>query len=71
MGFSERCGGGAPCVTLNECTQLYNQLQQGTTPQLTALLRSLHCGFEYNTPMVGHPQLQNAKKPIFPHSSAQ
>ncbi|XP_026315081.1 CLIP domain-containing serine protease 2-like isoform X2 [Hyposmocoma kahamanoa] len=52
---NKRCNGGAPCVTLNECTHLYNQLQRGTTPQLTALLRSLHCGFQYGNPLICCP----------------
>ncbi|KAJ8713979.1 hypothetical protein PYW08_007599 [Mythimna loreyi] len=42
----QRCNGGANCIPLTECTNLYSQLQKGNTPQLTQLLRSLHCGFQ-------------------------
>ncbi|XP_026735233.1 CLIP domain-containing serine protease 2-like isoform X1 [Trichoplusia ni] len=52
----QRCNGGASCIGLSSCTGLYNQLQRGSTPQLTRLLRSLHCGFEdADTPMVCCP----------------
>lgn len=53
---AQRCNGGAQCVLLSECTGLYTQLQQqGNTPQLTRLLRSLHCGFEYDNPKICCP----------------
>ncbi|GBP04038.1 CLIP domain-containing serine protease 2 [Eumeta japonica] len=40
------CNGGAPCITLESCIGLYDLLQRGTNPQLTQLLRRLHCGFQ-------------------------
>lgn len=53
---AQRCNGGADCIVLNECTALYKQLKNGNTPQLTELLRSLHCGFQNrNAPMVCCP----------------
>ncbi|XP_049877529.1 CLIP domain-containing serine protease HP8 [Pectinophora gossypiella] len=51
----QRCNGGVECITLNECTGLYNQLQRGTNAQLTRLLRSLHCGFQFDQPMICCP----------------
>ncbi|CAB3245944.1 unnamed protein product [Arctia plantaginis] len=42
----QSCNGGANCIPLNDCQGLYSQLQRGNTPQLTQLLRSLHCGFQ-------------------------
>ncbi|KAF9796702.1 hypothetical protein SFRURICE_008112 [Spodoptera frugiperda] len=54
--FSERCNGGASCIPLNECSGLHAQLQKGNTPQLTQLLRSLHCGFQgTDVPMICCP----------------
>ncbi|CAH1637697.1 unnamed protein product [Spodoptera littoralis] len=52
----QRCNGGASCIPLNECTGLHAQLQKGNTPQLTQLLRSLHCGFQgTDLPMICCP----------------
>ncbi|KAJ8723965.1 hypothetical protein PYW07_007945 [Mythimna separata] len=52
----QRCNGGANCIALDKCTNLYSQLQRGNTPQLTELLRSLHCGFQdSNLPMICCP----------------
>ncbi|KAG6464620.1 CLIP domain-containing serine protease 2 isoform X2 [Manduca sexta] len=42
----QSCNGGADCIALDKCSGLYRQLQKGSTPALTRLLRSLHCGFE-------------------------
>ncbi|XP_013184392.2 CLIP domain-containing serine protease HP8 isoform X2 [Amyelois transitella] len=53
--YAQRCQGGAECIILQECEGLYSRLQQGNTPQLTQLLRSLHCGFESNTPKICCP----------------
>ncbi|KAI5643187.1 trypsin domain-containing protein [Phthorimaea operculella] len=50
-----RCSGGVECINLEDCTGLYNQLQRGTNPRLTALLRGLHCGFNGDTPMICCP----------------
>ncbi|KAJ2938769.1 hypothetical protein O0L34_g3390 [Tuta absoluta] len=61
-----RCSGGVECINLEDCTGLYNQLQRGTNPQLTALLRGLHCGFNGDTPMtspVHRVQRPKASKP--------
>ncbi|KAM3962498.1 bzArgOEtase [Aphomia sociella] len=52
---AQRCNGGAQCIMLSECSGLYTQLQQGTTPQLTRLLRNLHCGFERDNPKICCP----------------
>lgn len=52
----QKCNGGVECILLEACTGLYTQLQQGNTPQLTRLLRTLHCGFQnYDQPMVCCP----------------
>ncbi|XP_075983213.1 CLIP domain-containing serine protease HP8-like isoform X2 [Anticarsia gemmatalis] len=52
----QRCNGGANCIALNECAGLYAQLERGNTPQLTLLLRSLHCGFQgVDVPMICCP----------------
>lgn len=52
---AQRCNGGAPCVDLENCPDLYNQLRQNITPQLQRLLRSLHCGFNGESPMICCP----------------
>ncbi|XP_059053397.1 CLIP domain-containing serine protease HP8-like isoform X2 [Achroia grisella] len=52
---AQRCNGGVQCILLSECTGLFHQLQQGNTPQLTRLLRTLHCGFEYDNPKICCP----------------
>ncbi|KAG7297995.1 hypothetical protein JYU34_018754 [Plutella xylostella] len=53
---SQQCKGGVQCLPLASCSELYRQLQQGNSPQLTTLLRRLHCGFEnYNSPKVCCP----------------
>ncbi|XP_063831600.1 transmembrane protease serine 9-like [Ostrinia nubilalis] len=52
----EKCNGGAGCIELKECTSLYDQLRnQGNTPTLARLLRSLHCGFNGDQPMICCP----------------
>ncbi|KAI8425101.1 hypothetical protein MSG28_006960 [Choristoneura fumiferana] len=51
------CNNDAPCVTLiTSCPGLHDRLRQGNTPQLTRLLKSLHCGFdEYSNAMICCP----------------
>ncbi|XP_053613900.1 CLIP domain-containing serine protease HP8-like isoform X2 [Plodia interpunctella] len=53
--YAQRCQGGADCIVLQDCVGLYNQLQQGASNQLTQLLRTLHCGFDANTPKICCP----------------
>lgn len=64
----QRCNGGASCIPLTECQGLYERLQNGNSPQLTQLLRSLHCGFQnVDTPKICCPSLfmyQNTGSPI-------
>lgn len=53
---AQKCNGGAGCIELKECTSLYDQLRnQGNTPTLARLLRSLHCGFNGDQPMICCP----------------
>ncbi|KAL4715946.1 hypothetical protein ACJJTC_013246 [Scirpophaga incertulas] len=52
---AQSCKGGAKCIDLRQCTNLYNQLVEGNSPQLTNLLRNLHCGFENSNPKICCP----------------
>lgn len=46
--LGQQCNNGANCIALELCSGLYSQLQQAPSPQLSQLLRHLHCGFERN-----------------------
>lgn len=62
----QKCNGGANCIPLEECTDLFQQLKQGNSPQLTRLLRGLHCGFEdLNSPKICCPPEFLARRSAF------
>ncbi|RVE47482.1 hypothetical protein evm_007893 [Chilo suppressalis] len=73
---AQSCQGGAQCVIIQQCTYLYRQLQQGSNPQLTILLRNLHCGFQDENPKICCPpelseqqfSSRNGGAPVDPHS---